>query len=127
MIDVVLMLFRFVLRVPMATSPPITFHVSHPDPSNFVRERNQREVLEEFVRERNQNFHSAETGMRLQFPETRLIQYDCGKSLCYTQLYIYGHYGILYTSTTCITIIASTHVVLIIIACSSYSICLSCV
>ena len=76
-----LFLFRFVILVPMATSPPITFHVSHPHPSDFLCERGKQEALNDFVRSRDPIFHAAETGMSLQFPETRLIQYDCGKYL----------------------------------------------
>ena len=79
---------RFVLTVPMATSPPISFHVSHPDPSDFIRDCNQKEILNNFVTSNNQIIHSADTAMCLQFPETRLIQYDCGM---YMYMYMYNH------------------------------------
>ena len=72
-------LFRFVISVPSATSPSITFHTSHPHPSDLLRIQQQAEVLHHTLSSRNHLLHTSVTERCFQFPETRLIQYDCGK------------------------------------------------
>ena len=79
--------YRFVLMVPPASAPPMTFHVSHPDPSYLLHSQVQHVALETFLSSRCQILHNAATGMSLQFPETRLIQYDCGQ---YMHVHMYN-------------------------------------
>lgn len=71
---------RFVFAVPPVTAPRITMHASHCPPSwvNSVR-RLQRTLTSELV-PRSRLLHKATRATLVQFPENRLIQYDCGKS-----------------------------------------------
>lgn len=71
---------RFVITVPPATSPPITMHAHHPDPSWMLHEAQRAEELSRELSPRADFFHPITTSMCFQFPETRLIQYDCGES-----------------------------------------------
>lgn len=70
---------RFVIVVPPVVTSKIQLHVSHPDPS----EKNKEDTMTALA---NVNYSSAFdclhqilTSMKAQFPELRLIQYDCGK------------------------------------------------
>ena len=70
---------KFVFCVPPAATSRIKMHVPHPPPS----EKLQDEVFEHEVREtfssRQDILHTIVSNTKTQFPETRLIQYDCGK------------------------------------------------
>ena len=92
---------RFVIVVPPVVSSKISFHVSHPEPSQKTRD-------EAFAALANINFspafaclHEVLTSMKAQFPELRLIQYDCGKlqalDTLLRQLKSEGHRVLLFT------------------------------
>ncbi|XP_038075148.1 helicase SRCAP-like isoform X2 [Patiria miniata] len=70
---------RFVMVVPLATSPPISMHTYHPAPSAANQHRLLRETLRRELTPTTACLHPIQTGMKFQFPELRLIQYDCGK------------------------------------------------
>jgi len=68
---------RFVFVIPAVDAPRAAFHVSHPPPA-WLSEQKQLETIDEAVA--NSNYYwNIERQMKIQFPETRLIQYDCGK------------------------------------------------
>ena len=67
------------MMVPMATSPPITMHVSHPAPSVLHQQKVLSETMRKELTPRLSCLHPIQSGMVMHFPELRLIQYDCGK------------------------------------------------
>lgn len=57
----------------------IRMHVSHPPP-NYLQEQSNRETMfRTHLSPKTANYHKICTKMTVQFPELRLIQYDCGK------------------------------------------------
>ena len=72
-------LSRFVFAVPPVRAPRITMHVSHPPPSYVTSERRLHEALQHEVAPKAVGLHTITSRMAVQFPEARLIQYDCGK------------------------------------------------
>ncbi|CAI9734305.1 helicase domino-like [Octopus vulgaris] len=72
-------LSRFVFVIPPVTVPFVKLHVSHPSPSSVARESFQRFMLHNYVSPQTACLHKIDACMSVQFPELRLIQYDCGK------------------------------------------------
>ncbi|XP_052801568.1 helicase SRCAP-like isoform X2 [Mya arenaria] len=70
---------RFVFATPPLQCPPITMHTSHPPPSYLSREAARDALIRSELSPRTVNYHKISTKMTVQFPELRLIQYDCGK------------------------------------------------
>jgi len=71
---------RFVFAIPPATAPCTTMHASHPPPSSLVRQRAVDLMLRDELTPRTRCLHRITMSSAVQFPELRLIQYDCGKS-----------------------------------------------
>lgn len=70
---------RFVFVTPPVQSQMIRMHVSHPPP-NYLQEQSNRETMfRTHLSPKTANYHKICTKMTVQFPELRLIQYDCGK------------------------------------------------
>lgn len=70
---------RFVIVVPPVVTSEISMHISHPDQSDkWHRERSSALANAEYSSSLA-CLHAIITSMRAQFPELRLIQYDCGK------------------------------------------------
>lgn len=70
---------RFVVCTPAVTAPPIVFHTSHPPPSKLWESQKTDFVLKSVVSPAAAKLHPIQSGMMTQFPDPRLIQYDCGK------------------------------------------------
>lgn len=70
---------RFVFLVPKVSAPSIQMHVSHPSQWKVQAEKNLFDDLRRELSPKCDIFHPIVTNMRTQFPELRLIQYDCGK------------------------------------------------
>ena len=70
---------RFSILIPPATAPGISLLAHHPPPSRLLRQAELLACLEEELPSRMGLLHCAATASALQFPETRLIQYDCGE------------------------------------------------
>ncbi|XP_041456348.1 helicase domino-like isoform X3 [Lytechinus variegatus] len=70
---------RYTFVVPRASAPVITMHTSHTPPSLLNKERSLVDTLTAEVKPRSWCLHPIENLMRLDMPELRLIQYDCGK------------------------------------------------
>lgn len=70
---------RFVFAVRPVEVPQISLHVSHPPPSWLNKQAKLQESLEEVTTPIFKEVWNVERQMRVQFPETRLIQYDSGK------------------------------------------------
>jgi len=69
---------RFVFVTPPVQSQRIQMHVSHPPPSYLHQERAREVTLRTELSPKTANYHQINTKMTVQFPELRLIQYDCG-------------------------------------------------
>ena len=72
---------RFIMTVPSVVSPVIDLHVCHPPPLWQHRRRKMEVVLREQLTQPCELLHPVATRRSFQFPETRLIQYDCGEQL----------------------------------------------
>ncbi|KAF0291837.1 Helicase domino [Amphibalanus amphitrite] len=72
-------LSRYVVYTPGVVAPEIRLHVSHPPPWRLQEERWRRLRLTAELSPRTADLHPIASAMATQFPERRLIQYDCGK------------------------------------------------
>ena len=70
---------RFVVYVPAVRAPLPRFHVSHPPPHKLWNEQRMEMELQRELSSKLSLFHSITRSMLTQFPDPRLIQYDCGK------------------------------------------------
>ncbi len=70
---------RFVFVVPAVSSPSIKLHIAHPAPSFMNAEKRNMQLLEDSLSPVCAFFHPLVSNMKTQFPELRLIQYDCGQ------------------------------------------------
>ena len=61
------------------TAPRIKMHASHPPPSMVQQERYLEHKLKKQLAPKSWGLHPISSRMTVQFPELRLIQYDCGK------------------------------------------------
>nr|XP_034338376.1 helicase domino isoform X5 [Crassostrea gigas] len=72
-------LSRFVFVTPSIVSPQIQLHASHPSPSYLSEQRRTEFCLRQHISSQTDSLHLISSKMTVQFPELRLIQYDCGK------------------------------------------------
>ncbi|XP_052714541.1 helicase domino-like isoform X2 [Crassostrea angulata] len=72
-------LTRFVFVTPSIVSPQIQLHASHPSPSYLSEQRRTEFCLRQHISSQTDSLHLISSKMTVQFPELRLIQYDCGK------------------------------------------------
>ncbi|XP_043258591.1 helicase domino isoform X2 [Colletes gigas] len=70
---------RFVVHVPAVCAPTPRFHVSHPPPHKLFGQRRLQMELQRQISPKFALFHPVTSAMMTQFPDPRLIQYDCGK------------------------------------------------
>nr|XP_034991115.1 helicase SRCAP isoform X3 [Zootoca vivipara] len=70
---------RFIFVMPPVEAPAITMHTSHPPPSLLLQQAVFKETLRQELSPRASGLHRIICNMRTQFPDLRLIQYDCGK------------------------------------------------
>ena len=73
---------RFVITVPPVTAPSISVHTHLHTPAHLNHYTLLTERIARDLAPCSNIFHFTSTNMSLQFPETRLIQYDCGKLKC---------------------------------------------
>ena len=72
---------RFVVYTPAVTAPPIVFHASHPPPSKLWQSQKKSYVLKASLSPLASILHPIQSAMMTQFPDPRLIHYDCGKQI----------------------------------------------
>lgn len=65
--------------IPAVTAPCIKMHTSHPPPSVLNMEQMREQLLHKELSPQTACLHPVATRTAVQFPEARLIQYDCGK------------------------------------------------
>ncbi|XP_020773943.2 helicase SRCAP isoform X2 [Boleophthalmus pectinirostris] len=70
---------RFTFVIPSVECPPISMHCCHPPPSQTHKQTVFSSMLSAEVAPRIRSLHRIQANMRTQFPDLRLIQYDCGK------------------------------------------------
>uniref|UniRef100_A0A182LZ96 Helicase domino n=1 Tax=Anopheles culicifacies TaxID=139723 RepID=A0A182LZ96_9DIPT len=73
------MISNFVLFVPAVCAPTPFLQVSHPHPSKLNAEQQWESTMAEQIQPAIQLLHPIISAMSTQFPDPRLIQYDCGK------------------------------------------------
>lgn len=70
---------NYVIFVPAVSAPQPTLAVSHANPSRRAAEESQANNLCTELTQRMDILHPIVSAMNTQFPDPRLIQYDCGK------------------------------------------------
>ncbi|XP_051794968.1 uncharacterized protein srcap isoform X3 [Acanthochromis polyacanthus] len=70
---------RFTFVIPPVEAPPISMHCCHPPPSLSHKQAVFSSMLSTQVVPLTGSLHRIQCYMRTQFPDLRLIQYDCGK------------------------------------------------
>lgn len=72
-------MLRFVFVIPPVEAPLITMHCCHPPPSLSHKQAVFSSTLSAQVAPLTRTLHRIHCNMRTQFPDLRLIQYDCGE------------------------------------------------
>ncbi|XP_052073827.1 helicase domino-like isoform X2 [Mytilus californianus] len=97
-------LLRYTFITPPVTAPRIQMHVSHPPPQHLVEERRRETLLQSELSPKATCLHPISTRLLVQFPEKRLIQYDCGKlqvlDILLHRLKTEGHRVLIFTQMT---------------------------
>ena len=70
---------KFLVYVPAVRAPMPRFHVSHPPPHKLWAEQRLEIELKKQLSPKLALLHPVTRSMLTQFPDPRLIQYDCGK------------------------------------------------
>lgn len=65
--------------VPSVEAPAIKLHTSHAPPSYLANMQHLEEKLHLQLMPKTAFMHPITRGTKMQFPEVRLIQYDCGR------------------------------------------------
>eukprot|EP00118_Oscarella_pearsei_P012688 m.95532 g.95532 ORF g.95532 m.95532 type:complete len:1744 (+) comp36853_c0_seq1:131-5362(+) len=95
---------RFLMYIPPVTGAPVHLHASHVAPSMARNEAIFKAQLEKEISSAPDLLHPIEISSRMQFPETRLIQYDCGKlqtlDALLRDLKKNGHRSLIFTQMT---------------------------
>lgn len=95
---------NFVIYVPAVSAPLPALHVSHANPSRRAAEERSVVRLEAEMGARMRVLHPIVSAMNTQFPDPRLIQYDCGKlqtlDRLLRQLKVGSHRVLIFTQMT---------------------------
>uniref|UniRef100_A0A2K5QXA4 Snf2 related CREBBP activator protein n=2 Tax=Cebus imitator TaxID=2715852 RepID=A0A2K5QXA4_CEBIM len=95
---------RFIFVMPPVEAPPPSLHACHPPPWLAPRQAAFHEQLASELWPRARPLHRIVCNMRTQFPDLRLIQYDCGKlqtlAVLLRQLKAEGHRVLIFTQMT---------------------------
>ncbi|XP_059482189.1 helicase domino isoform X2 [Neocloeon triangulifer] len=95
---------RFMLYVPAVNAPVARLHASHGHPSKLRLEALREEALCRELAPRANFLHPIVNSMSTQFPDPRLIQYDCGKlqvmDKLLRELKSGGHRALIFTQMT---------------------------
>uniref|UniRef100_A0A8D8UG36 Helicase domino n=1 Tax=Cacopsylla melanoneura TaxID=428564 RepID=A0A8D8UG36_9HEMI len=95
---------NFLVYVPNVTAPSPCLRVCHPHPSSLQRLRRMDGVMAGELRPKLRLLHPITSAMCTQFPDPRLIQYDCGKlqslDVILRKLKAGGHRVLIFTQMT---------------------------
>lgn len=83
--------FRFIVYVPAVRAPEPDLRMWHPSPSRYWGEKREAAKINTILSKSVTPIHRISSAMMTQFPDARLIQYDCGGHLfgfafCYMYL-----------------------------------------
>lgn len=70
---------RFIFYVPAVQAPEPKLQIWHPNPSSYWGEKQNLDILTKCYSKPATCLHPIASAMITQFPDPRLIQYDCGK------------------------------------------------
>ncbi|KAK5645453.1 hypothetical protein RI129_006753 [Pyrocoelia pectoralis] len=70
---------RFIFYVPAVHAPEPELQIWHPNPHVYWGQKREMEILSRYFSKPATCLHSIASAMVTQFPDPRLIQYDCGK------------------------------------------------
>ncbi|CAH2011301.1 unnamed protein product [Acanthoscelides obtectus] len=70
---------RFILFVPAVKAPEPEMRIWHPSPSKYWGQQEQKQLIRTLFSKMATPLHPIASAMVTQFPDPRLIQYDCGK------------------------------------------------
>lgn len=70
---------RYVFCIPPVVAPSISMRMFHPPPSKLWGEDRTKTLLTKELRSKMSPLHRIMNASVTQFPDPRLIQYDCGK------------------------------------------------
>ncbi|XP_030631002.1 helicase SRCAP [Chanos chanos] len=95
---------RFTFVIPPVEAKPITIHSCHPPPSLSHQQAVFSSMLSSKVTPLTHCLHRIQCNTRTQFPDLRLIQYDCGKlqtlHILLRRLRAEGHRVLIFTQMT---------------------------
>ncbi|XP_076007895.1 uncharacterized protein srcap [Genypterus blacodes] len=95
---------RFTFVIPPVEAPPISMHCCHPPPSLTHKQAVFSSMLSASVAPLTRGLNRIQCNMRTQFPDLRLIQYDCGKlqtlHMLLRRLKTGGHRVLIFTQMT---------------------------
>ncbi|XP_053962769.1 helicase domino [Anastrepha ludens] len=95
---------NFVIYVPSACAPRIRFYVQHLTSGRLQRDHAIENMVTQYVSPKLSLLHPVISAMTTQFPDPRLIQYDCGKlqtlDLLLRQLKSEQHRVLIFTQMT---------------------------
>ncbi|XP_030066671.1 helicase SRCAP, partial [Microcaecilia unicolor] len=95
---------RFIFVMPPVEAPAISLHTSHPPPSLLLQKAVFQDTLQRELSPYASCLHRIICNMRTQFPDLRLIQYDCGKlqtlDRLLRQLKVGSHRVLIFTQMT---------------------------
>ncbi|XP_014679389.1 PREDICTED: helicase SWR1-like, partial [Priapulus caudatus] len=94
----------YVFCTPPVRSPQPQIHMSHVPPSLAVREQERALLLHNELAPRSACLHAIDSYTSTQFPDRRLIQYDCGKlqtlDVLLRRLKVDAHRALIFTQMT---------------------------
>lgn len=95
---------RYIFYVPSVRAPEAEMQVCHPSPSTYWGEKEDRKILRAMLSGPATSLHRIASAMVTQFPDPRLIQYDCGKlqtlNTLLRKLKTGGHRVLIFTQMT---------------------------
>lgn len=103
-INVFVLFFRFIFYVPAVKAPEPEMQVWHPPPSKYWGQKEERQLIQRLFSKPATPLHHIASAMVTQFPDPRLIQYDCGKlqtlDRLLRKLKVEGHRVLIFTQMT---------------------------
>ncbi|KAL1491857.1 hypothetical protein ABEB36_012391 [Hypothenemus hampei] len=95
---------RFIFYVPAVKTDQPEIRVWHPPPSEYWARKEEQQVIQQLFSKPATPLHHIASAMVTQFPDPRLIQYDCGKlqtlDKLLRQLKTEGHRVLIFTQMT---------------------------
>ncbi|KAJ8955138.1 hypothetical protein NQ318_009031 [Aromia moschata] len=95
---------RFIFYVPAVKASEAELQVWHPPPSRYWGQKEEKQLMQRLFSRPATSLHHIASAMVTQFPDPRLIQYDCGKlqtlDRLLRKLKVEGHRVLIFTQMT---------------------------